>query len=182
MLIVVRPWSPASSAVRLFGFQTHADREEGERLAVAEQLGVRGRDSRYRDAVDVVLAVREHDDGRPRRVSGQILGRALHRRHVVRVVADRPGELPGTALAIVARDVAKTLGQVGDGVAVVVKVQVGAATVVSGLRRELDEGDRSVPGNEIRHRLIDAVGDLLECLGERGTGPLVVQNRPGEIE
>ena len=109
--VIRRFSSPAVERGPLLRIEAHPDRQQRERGAAAEESIAGGLDLADRDALDVVLAVGEQDDGRPDRVGGQVLGGLLHRGDVVRVDADLLRQGRVEALAVRARDRAQAAGE-----------------------------------------------------------------------
>ena len=141
--------------------EAHADRQQCERRTGTEELIASNDDLAGGDAGDVVLAVGEQDHGRPGGPARQVLVGLLHRSHVVRVDADRLGELGRQTRPIGGGDGPEAVGKAGDGVGAVEEPEVDAVWDVDRSRGELDDRDLGVTDDEGVRRRVDASGDPL---------------------
>ena len=162
--------------------QAHADGQQRERRAIAEQPLVRLGDLAVRHAGDVMTAIGEQDHGGSNGIRGEMRGALLHGLDVVRVDADGVLELGVQALAIRRADGPQAVGERCDCLRVVQQLQVGAALDVPRLRRELDERDRGVAFDEIGRKCVDAVGHPFEGTREARPVPGVVEDGRREVE
>ena len=162
--------------------EAHPDRQDGDRRAAPEQ-SIDGRlDPAGGDARDVVLAVGEHDQGRALGVGGEVLGGLLHRRDVVGVDADLLGQGLVEALAVGGGEAPQAVRELADGDRVVEQLQVGAARVIGGPRRELDHAHGRVAGDQVGGGLVDACRHALERGGESVAVRLVAEDRGRVVE
>ena len=180
--VIRRSRKPGLQAGSIGGIDAHPHGQERERGAIPEQAVARGEDLGDRHSGGLVPAVGEEDDRRTLRSGRYMGGCPLHRRDVVRVVADGPSQRRVDALAVGGRDTTQAAGEVGDRLFVLAQAEPGAVREVRGLGREADDRNGRITGRQRVRRLVDARGDAIERVGEIGADRLVLEDRAREVE
>jgi hypothetical protein len=124
-----------------------------------------------------VATVREQDHRRSLGILGEVLRALLHRLDIVGVDPDRVLQPGAEAVPVGLAEGSQAVGERRDRRRVVEQLQVRAALVIPGLRRELDQRHRRVALHEIARQRVHAVGHPLQRSGKPGAVPRVVQDR-----